>query len=392
MGEAPDEMKPAGTAGFTAGGERDAEQLRAEIERTREGLSETIDAIQDRLSPGNLVADAKDSIRSAASERMQSATERMKHMADTAGRVAGDLAESTRRAAGEWTGNARESAEEMVEHIRENPWPAAMAGAGLGWLLYQTLSSSRSKEEVYLYDDRDPYGYGPEDAYREPSYTAYAEHDSVFRTIRRNPIPAALLGVGIGWMVRDARRGARPEAGSEYGSEYYGEFTESSEMGAGWSGEESESDRARRLKNMAHEARERVGRVAGDAKSRASRLASTARQRLGRMASDTSSGVGRVTHQTQDRVTDMLHQNPLAFGAIALAAGVAVGLAIPASRAENRMLGSSRDALLGKAQSMKDEAVEKARTVASDVVSSASSAASGAQQGQSRPQGGGQGI
>jgi hypothetical protein len=49
-------------------------KIRAEIDRTREDMSETIDAIQDKLRPGNIVAEASDRVRNATTERMKQMT------------------------------------------------------------------------------------------------------------------------------------------------------------------------------------------------------------------------------------------------------------------------------------------------------------------------------
>ncbi|MBV9279209.1 MAG: DUF3618 domain-containing protein, partial [Chloroflexi bacterium] len=66
---------PADTGGAYAGpaddgaGVTDADDeigaTRAQIEQTRANMSETIDAIQEKLSPSNLVQGAKDSVREA---------------------------------------------------------------------------------------------------------------------------------------------------------------------------------------------------------------------------------------------------------------------------------------------------------------------------------------
>jgi hypothetical protein len=80
----------------TEGLEPRTREIRAEIERTREDMSDTIDAIQDKLRPGNIVAGASERVRNAT-------TERMKQM----------------------TGEGR----------RENLIPAALIGVGAAWLL-----------------------------------------------------------------------------------------------------------------------------------------------------------------------------------------------------------------------------------------------------------------
>jgi len=78
--------------------------IRAEIEQTREDLSETVNAIQDRLQPSTLAANAVDSVRDAARERLR-------NIADT----------------------------DTVQYVRANPMPTAMIGvglAGLAWLAF----------------------------------------------------------------------------------------------------------------------------------------------------------------------------------------------------------------------------------------------------------------
>lgn len=43
--------------------ERDPDALMKEIERTRENLAQTIDALTDRVSPGNVARRARDRVR-----------------------------------------------------------------------------------------------------------------------------------------------------------------------------------------------------------------------------------------------------------------------------------------------------------------------------------------
>ena len=79
-------------------------EIRAEIEQTREDLSETVNAIQDRLQPSTLASNAVDSVKDAARERFR------------------DIADA-----------------ETVQYVRANPMPTAMIGiglAGLAWLAF----------------------------------------------------------------------------------------------------------------------------------------------------------------------------------------------------------------------------------------------------------------
>jgi hypothetical protein len=88
MGEAADEVRVDVTVGHDTadGGEQDSpgtDEIRADIEQTRAEMSETIDAIQDKLSPDHI----KDQVREATIGKAQ-------HLAHTAGEKAGQIAHS----------------------------------------------------------------------------------------------------------------------------------------------------------------------------------------------------------------------------------------------------------------------------------------------------------
>src|SRR3712207_1723820 len=85
------------------------ERTRAEIERTRADMSETVDAIQERLSPENLKEQAKDRVKEAT------------------------------------VGKAQEAGSGLVDTIRQNPLPAALTGIGLGWLFVNARKQSTSR-------------------------------------------------------------------------------------------------------------------------------------------------------------------------------------------------------------------------------------------------------
>jgi hypothetical protein len=93
------------------------EEIRQEIEETRGEIVETVDAIQEKLKPRNIVADATERGKSAA-------TERVREMADTAGQTAQQATDYTRG-----------TANGVTETMRENPIPVALIGIGAAWLL-----------------------------------------------------------------------------------------------------------------------------------------------------------------------------------------------------------------------------------------------------------------
>jgi len=119
----------------------DAEEIRDDIERTRAGMSQTIDAIQERLTgdseggiggPKDLAKDVAahvvTEVRGEITDAIQQATEQAKSAVRgaTLGR-----AEDAVNSASE---TMRGASTTMMDRIKRNPVPAAIAAAGIGWL------------------------------------------------------------------------------------------------------------------------------------------------------------------------------------------------------------------------------------------------------------------
>jgi hypothetical protein len=104
----------------------EAAEIRAEIDETREEMGGTLQELGDRLEPGHLVKQAKDNVRDA-----------------TIGRV-----EET----------ARGMSDMVMDTIKRNPIPAAMAGAGLAllWMNRSDGGRTHGSSEYRVYR----YGYG----------------------------------------------------------------------------------------------------------------------------------------------------------------------------------------------------------------------------------------
>jgi uncharacterized protein YjbJ (UPF0337 family) len=125
-----------------------AEELKRDIERTRDGLGETFDAIGDRVSPGRIVQRRKDAVRSrfqgmkdavmgTAHDAYGSTTDRVGGVADRAGSMAtsaagtiGDAPEATRR------------------QTRGNPLAAGLIAFGGGLLVAALLPASEQEQHA----------------------------------------------------------------------------------------------------------------------------------------------------------------------------------------------------------------------------------------------------
>jgi ElaB/YqjD/DUF883 family membrane-anchored ribosome-binding protein len=97
-----------------------SEEIKQDIEKTRGELSETIDAMADRLNPTNLKEQAKDAVREATIGRAEEAVT--------------DAADA-----------AKGVTDRMREVIRENPIPTALVAIGAGWLVMKARDGSRQR-------------------------------------------------------------------------------------------------------------------------------------------------------------------------------------------------------------------------------------------------------
>ena len=108
-------------------------EIRSEIDDTRAEMSETIEAIEDRLRPRNVAARAAESVR----ER-------------TVGAVRQVTGGARQRLSGRDTRYGDDGSNGFVAHLRENPVPATLAAASLAWLAFAgRRSSPRMSPAIY---------------------------------------------------------------------------------------------------------------------------------------------------------------------------------------------------------------------------------------------------
>jgi hypothetical protein len=279
MAQRPDEVTGVDAIAKTAADATDvgAEAIREDIERTRGEMSGTIDAIQERLSPVHIKEQVMEQVR----EQVQEAKHAVREA--TIGKV-----ENFMSAAGDSVRTARRG---VVETIRDNPVPAAIAGVGLGWLLVSGLSGgSRSRM----------------------GRSARAYRGRV-----------------------DARRQTYSSGAIPYANQ-------------------------RREPGMLEEGQRVVGDTVDTARAYANDIADDVRETAGEWATAAQDRAERVGGWLQETAVD----NPLAVGAVALAAGAVMGFAIPISRKENELMGETRDSVVEGAQGLASEAMREVRRAA----------------------------
>jgi len=222
-------------------------EIEQEIADTRVELVETVEAIQERLTPSNIVSNATDSLRHAASEKV-------KQMTDNS----------------------------FMDTVRSNPIASAMIGVGAAWLYFKGRSNARD------------------------SYQGSGD----WRSTRRDE-----PGIYGGDDYAVGTRGGR-----SYGSSV-----------------EVPGDTAEKVGSMGRE-------LTARAREKADEWRDSARD---------------TTRRAQLKFDDVLRDNPLMLGAAAALVGAAVGMSIPETNTENRLMGEARDAVVDRAQTIASDAANK---------------------------------
>lgn len=172
-------------------------------------------------------------------------------------------------------------------------------------------------------------------------------------SVKNNPMPVALVGIGLAWLMASGRRSAQPQLQTGTGlAERAGDTMDRAAEAAG-----SARDR---LSDTAQAARERASRTAQSARERAGRMGDAAREQAARISDTARHQIDRA----RNGYDTMLREQPLALGAIGLAIGAVIAAAAPRTKKENELLGPARDRLAERAKDLGREQIDQAKHVA----------------------------
>lgn len=239
------------TAGTTSHGERSAAEIEREVERSRARLTDTVEELKDRVSPGQVVEQTMDWLRGSGGR--------------------------------EFVGN-------IGAALRDNPVPVLLVAAGIGWL---ALAAGREA--------------------RGAGHHAAPPHGQ---------------GAGVLTAGHPRPSGAAPQDGQEAGP------------------------------GLAARAAEGIGTVA-EAGRRAAHRTGEALHEAGETVRDLGHRARRSGGAAAEGIAEALERQPLLLGAIGLAIGAALGALLPASEAEDRLLGEARDRVANEAGEAWQEAKER---------------------------------
>ena len=240
----------------------ETDRIKADIEDSRAELGQTLNEIQERLSPEHVMDQVKETVREATIGKVERVMERVN---DTISNVTEPAMEAMGRA-GE---KLKETGSVVTNTVRRNPIPLALIGLGLGMFIVNRVRSaddrtmrSRTSEPDF---ERD-YGYST------PPYQ------------------------GLGRQYAD-RSGEYAGAARQYGE---------------------------KVSELGHQAKEGALRA------------------------------GRGFQR-------LLNENPLAVGATAIAVGAAVGLVLPTTRIEQEYMGEASERLVDNAKQAARDAMDKVK-------------------------------
>jgi ElaB/YqjD/DUF883 family membrane-anchored ribosome-binding protein len=163
-------------------------------------------------------------------------------------------------------------------------------------------------------------------------------------SVKNNPIPVALMGIGMAWLMATGNR--KPSYLQEGGS------VEGATSGMMQRASEGMSSTKDRLSQTTQSAKERVGQIGQGARERVERV--------------------RTGYDS------LVREQPLVLGAIGLAVGALLAAAAPRTRREDELMGEASDRLTERAKEAGKETLEKAKQVAT-VAKDAASAEAGKQ-------------
>jgi hypothetical protein len=300
---------------FSASGESsDPQVIAEEIETTRAEMTETIDAIQGRLDP-ELIAD----------QAVGAATE--------------------------VTVQARDAAKEVVGYAIDEAKTAVRELAG------------QAKDVV-----RDSTVGRVEQIAGQARMTAQSSGGDMFTIIRQNPIPAALIAAGIGWLWME-RSGGSSSQHYHYGGTGYGR-PGASHGGVMGSAGQMMGQAQQMASHQAQHVASQAQQVAGQAQHMAGDLAGQAQQTAGQFLGQAQNTAGQVQDMTRATVSG-ISAEPLVIGTVGAVLGAVAALLLPETEQEHQLMGDAKAQLVERAQEAAGQTVEKVQRVATEVADTA---------------------
>jgi ElaB/YqjD/DUF883 family membrane-anchored ribosome-binding protein len=333
------------------------DRIEHELAATRARLDGTIDALQQKLSPGELMSQAVTYFKE---------------------------------------GSGMDLGQNLGRSLRDNPVPVALIGLGLGWLVTAGSRRLQAANDSSRQGDTDMHGRREfrSDAYR------YALPGRVPETAAHRSMPyEPMLRDDLAGRIRKAADGVK-RASDEDDATFQERVATAKGAIVGVTRQIGEAaavfrERVEETVATASESTRRAGRealaFAGNAGTTAGDMAGGLVERgeaglrsaydYGRSsAHGMREGADHAMNWAQDlgsRTTSYLQEQPLLLGALGVTLGAALGMLLPSSRYEREMLGGVREGLRDTAAEAVRDVRDRAVRVAETVVDTAQDATRG---------------
>jgi hypothetical protein len=205
--------------------------------------------------------------------------------------------------------------------------------------------------------------------------------EGIGRVVREHPIPVALVGVGLGWLAVEQATGSDSHEGNGGGGgdgapgetlptrEHRGRIED--RYSPAVVTEEDEPGLGERVSDATSSARERAKAKASEVGDRAREMKERASEAVSAASSEVEARARRTGDRARRGFWELLEENPLALGAVAFGVGLASGISVPSSEAEDRLMGRASDTLEAEAKRIGRETAEKTKHVAKDAATAA---------------------
>ena len=186
---------------------------------------------------------------------------------------------------------------------------------------------------------------------------------TVVEQAKANPLPIALIGVGVAWWALSQNK--KSEYDPYSGQSYYETYE----------GYDEDGGVARRLRNKAREAamaakaslsgaKEKVAGAVAHASAEAGARAGVAKGKISEIAGTAQAKAGEAGRHAQQRLNQAIDTQPLILAGIGLAVGAAIGASLPASRLERRYVGPVRNKAMERGREVARTSLDDAKSLA----------------------------
>lgn len=303
---------------------RDVHEMRRRIAQARTRIDQTLDSIQERLSPRYVAQKTMDKIKQS-------------------GRQANDR---------------------VTQTVRRYPWPALAVAFGLAWMIGVMMRKRMAAQE-----EEQAAPLIPREREREPATERDAElrmHASLYEAGLERESPALRETVEYYGEPpsQEEQEGISPRAVEPYAQSGEGQQ-------AGEQARQRISEAAGAVGEKASQVRQRAAETASAIGQRAQEVGQQVREQTAQLGKRVRERAKRTQHVTQET----FEEHPISMAIAVFAAGLLAGLLLPTTQPESRLMGRQRNRLMRRASEYGQRMVEKSQAVAQRAVSAAGEAA-----------------